>query len=98
MWEHLKKRQILGLFLGQNLAFQLKINNMVTIENRLSFPKLPSKSRLSLLIIEIFALKVQQYRPKTTETVMELALKPEQEFVLSYIKMFLFRICSQGKV
>ena len=47
------------------------------IGNRLSFPKHPSKSRLSLLIIEIIALKDKQYRPKTLKTVIELEIKPE---------------------
>ena len=66
-----------GKFLGQNSAFELKIDDIMQIDNRLSFPKHPSKSRLSVMIIEIIALKDKQYRPKTTKTVIELEVKPE---------------------
>ena len=44
------------------------MDGIFQIGNRLSSPKLPSKSRLSLLIIKIIALKDRQYRPKTTKT------------------------------
>ena len=60
-------------------AFQLGKNECVlTIENRLSFPKLQFKSGLSLLIIKIIALEDMQYRPKKTETVIEIELKPKK--------------------
>ena len=79
MWEHFfKNEKFLGQFLGQNSAFELKINDSMQIENCLSFPKHPSKSQLSLLIIEIIALKDKQHCPKTTKTVIELEVKPEQ--------------------
>ena len=66
-WEKFfKNAKFLGQFFGQNSAFELKINDILLIGNCLSFPKHPSKSRLSLLIIEIIALKDRQYWPKTT--------------------------------
>ena len=37
-----------GKFFGQNSAFELKVDGKPQIDNRLSFPKYPSKSRLSL--------------------------------------------------
>ena len=69
----------------------------------MSFPEHPSKSRLSLLIIEIIALKDKHHRLKTTKTVIELELKPEKflllesskylhnewECVVGYIKTYL---------
>ena len=77
-WEHFfRNDKFSGKFFGQNSAFELKIDPILLIGNRLSFPKHPSKSRLSLLIIEIIALKDKQYRPKTTKTVIELEVKPE---------------------
>ena len=78
VWEHFfKNDKFSGKFFGQNSAFELKIDDIMQIDNCLSFPKHPSKSRLSLLIIEIIALKDKQYRPKTTKTVIELEVKPE---------------------
>ena len=80
MWEHFfKNDKFLGEFFGQNLAFNLKIDDIMLIGNRLSFPKHPFKSRLSRLIIEIITLKDKQYRPKTTKTVIELEVKPEHD-------------------
>ena len=57
-----------GQFFGQNWAIELEMNDTLLKGNCLSFPKHPSKSQLSLVIIEIIALKVRQYWPKTTKT------------------------------
>ena len=59
------------------------------ISNRLSFPKQPSKNRLSLLIIEIIALKDKQYCPKTTKTVIELEVKPEPVYFQKVPNVFI---------
>ena len=90
MWEHFfKNDKFLGEFFGQNSAFKLKIDDILLIDNRLSFPKHPSKSHLSLLIIEIIALKDKQYCPKTTKTVIELELKPEEFYFWKVPNIFI---------
>ena len=67
-WENFfKNAKSLSQFFGHNSAFELKINEVVQIDNRLSFLKHPSKSRLSRLIIEIITLKDRQHWPKTTK-------------------------------
>ena len=62
---------------GQNSVFEFKISDTMQIDDRLSFLEHSSKIRLSLLIIEIIALKDEQYCPKTTKTVIELEVKPK---------------------
>ena len=51
-----KNDKFFGKVFGQNSAFELKIDDTLLIDNRLSFQKHTSKSQLSLLIIEIIAL------------------------------------------
>ena len=64
-----KNDKFIGYFFGLNSALELEIDDIMLINNRVSFPKQPSKSRLSLGIIEIIALIDRQYWPKTTKTV-----------------------------
>ena len=53
MWRNFFKNvKYLRQFFGQNRAFELKIDDIMLIKNRLSFPKHPSKNRLILLIID----------------------------------------------
>ena len=84
-----KNDKFLGEFFGQNSAFKSKIDDIMLIGNRLSFPKHPSKSRLFLLIIEIIALEDKQYCPKSTKTVIELELKPEEFYFWKVPNIFI---------
>ena len=64
VWEHFFKNvKFLGLFFGQNSEFELKINFVLLIDNRLSFPKHPSKSQLSLVIIDMALLPTPRDPP-----------------------------------
>ena len=90
MWKHFfKNDKFLGEFFGQNSAFNLKIDDILLIGIFLSFPEHPSKSRLSLSIIEIIALKDKQYCPKTTKMVIELELKPEEFYFWRVSNIFI---------
>ena len=101
-------------FFGQNSAFELKIDDVIQIDNYLNFPKHPSKSRLSHLIIEIIALikssniahKQQKlwsnWRSNQNTSASRVVksskyLHDEWKCVIGYMKIFLIRICSQGK-
>ena len=52
-----KHDKFIGYFFSQNSALELEIDDIMLLDNRVSFPKRPSKSRLSLLIIEMIALE-----------------------------------------
>ena len=77
----------------------------MTHSDRQSFKlsKTPFKSRLSLVIIEIIALKDKQYRIRTTKTNKSLLLKSSEyldnqyEYALRYMKNRKSKICSLGK-
>ena len=67
-WEHFTKNdKSLSKFYGQNSEYELKTDSIIQIDNCSGIPKHSSKSRLSLLIIDIITLKVKQYWPKTTK-------------------------------
>ena len=70
-----QRRDIFGLIFGHNGAFELKIHAIVLIGIRFTFPKHQSKSLLSFVIIEIIALKDNQYWPKTTKTAFKAESK-----------------------
>ena len=59
-----------------SLDHDFKGKNSPRKEHR-SLPKHPSKIQLSLLMIDLIAVKDKQYRPKTLKTVIELEIKPE---------------------
>ena len=52
---------------------------IVPISNCFYFPKFPSKSRLSLLIVKIIALRDRQYWPQMTETMFQFVTKKYPE-------------------
>ena len=54
----------LGPFYGMKLLFEFKIDDIMQKGNRLGFPKMPSKSQLSLCIIKIIARKDKRFSAK----------------------------------
>ena len=54
----------LGPFYGLKLSIELKIDDIMQNDNRLGFPKMSSKSRLSLCIIKIIARKDKRFSAK----------------------------------
>ena len=54
----------LGPFYGLKLSIELKIDDIMQKGNRLGFPKMPSKSRLSFFIIKIIARKDKRFSAK----------------------------------
>ena len=54
----------LGPFYGLKLSLELKMDDIMQKDNRLGFPKLPSKSQLSLCIIKIIARKDKRFSAK----------------------------------
>ena len=79
-----------GQFYGLKSASELKSDDTLVTYNRLGFPKMPFKSRLSFSIIEIIALKDKRFTAKMTKVLITKYPEPEIPCTWEAPNIFIF--------